>query len=154
MNASIMSSLFRWHRRNLRFCGFFVRIAGRWSAHKDYLKRSGMKSIWRTATIRWWYISGICVRNWVNRLENQILSRLSGEWDTKLKNNYRKLKLSILLQTVFITALTVLVGRFILEYFIDGIYNDSFATGFLRILETFPVREETTTVVDWPRIGK
>ena len=72
-------------------------------------------------------ISGICVRNSVNRLENQILSRLSGEWDTKLKNNYRKLKLSILLQTVFITALTVLVGRFILEYFIDGIYNDSFS---------------------------
>lgn len=75
------------------------------------------------------------------------------EWDTKLKNNYRKLKLSILLQTVFITALTVLVGRFILEYFIDGIYNDSFANGFLRILEAFHVSEETATSLYWQWIG-
>ena len=66
-----------------------------------------------------------------------------------MKNNYRKLKLSILLQTVFITALTVLVGRFILEYFIDGIYNDSFANGFLRILEAFHVSEETATSLYW-----
>ena len=65
-----------------------------------------------------------------------------------MKNNYRKLKLSILLQTVFITALTVLVGRFILEYFIDGIYN-----GFLRILEAFHVSEETATSLYWQWIG-
>ena len=70
-----------------------------------------------------------------------------------MKNNYRKLKLSILLQTVFITALTVLVGRFILEYFIDGIYNDSFANGFLRILEAFHVSEETATSLYWRWIG-
>ena len=70
-----------------------------------------------------------------------------------MKNNYRKLKLSILLQTVFITALTVLVGRFILEYFIDGIYNDSFANGFLRILEAFHVSEETATSLYWQWIG-
>ena len=70
-----------------------------------------------------------------------------------MKNNYRKLKLSILLQTVFITALTVLVGRFILEYFIDGIYNDSFANGFMRILEAFHVSEETATSLYWQWIG-
>ena len=58
-----------------------------------------------------------------------------------------------MLQTVFITALTVLVGRFILEYFIDGIYNDSFANGFLRILEAFHVSEETATSLYWQWIG-
>ena len=49
------------------------------------------------------------------------------ELDIRLKNNYRKLKFSILLQTVLVTALTVLVGGFLLNYVIDGIYNDSFA---------------------------
>ena len=70
-----------------------------------------------------------------------------------MKNNYRKLKLSILLQTVFVTALTVLVGGFILEYFIDGIYNDSFANGFLRIMETFHLSEETAKRLYWQLIG-
>lgn len=41
-----------------------------------------------------------------------------------MKNNYRKLKLSILLQTVFVTALTILVGWFILEYFLDDSSNE------------------------------
>ena len=47
----------------------------------------------------------------------------------------------------------MLVGRFILEYFIDGIYNDSFANGFLRILEAFHVSEETATSLYWQWIG-
>ena len=70
-----------------------------------------------------------------------------------MKNNYRKLKLSILLQTVFVTALTVLVGGFILEYFIDGVYNDSFANGFLRIMESFHMNEETAKRLYWQLIG-
>ena len=60
----------------------------------------------------------------MDQLENVISLKLSGEWDTKLKNNYRKLKLSILLQTVFVTALTILVGWFILEYFLDDSSNE------------------------------
>ena len=51
-----------------------------------------------------------------------------------MKNNYRKLKFSILLQTVFVTAVTVLVGGFLLNYVIDGIYNDSFARIFVDFL--------------------
>lgn len=54
-----------------------------------------------------------------------------------MKNNYRKLKFSILLETVLITALTVLVGGFLLNYVVDGIYNDSFAKGFVKFMETF-----------------
>lgn len=70
-----------------------------------------------------------------------------------MKNNYRKLKLTILLQTVFVTALTVLVGGFILEYFIDGIYNDSFANGFLRLMEQFHMTEEMAKSLYWKLIG-
>lgn len=70
-----------------------------------------------------------------------------------MKNNYRKLKLTILLQTVFVTALTVLVGGFILKYFIDGIYNDSFANGFLRLMEKFHMTEETAKSLYWQLIG-
>ena len=36
----------------------------------------------------------------------------------RLKNNYRKLKFSILLQTVLVTAVTLLVGIFLLNYVI------------------------------------
>ena len=60
-----------------------------------------------------------------------------------MKNNYRKLKFSILLQTVLVTALTVLVGGFLLNYVIDGVYNDSFATTFVKVLVAFDVEEQT-----------
>ena len=59
-----------------------------------------------------------------------------------MKNSYRKLKFSILLQTVLITALTVLVGGFLLNYVIDGIYNDSFATTFVEFLVSLHMEEK------------
>ena len=70
-----------------------------------------------------------------------------------MKNNYRKLKLSILIQTVFVTALTVLVGGVILEYVIDGVYNDSFANLFLKLMETLHVEEGTAIHLYWLLIG-
>lgn len=70
-----------------------------------------------------------------------------------MNNHYRKLKLSILLQTVFVTALTVLVGGFILEYFIDGVYNDSFANVFVQILVSLHVSEERAVELYWTLIG-
>ena len=70
-----------------------------------------------------------------------------------MKNNYRKLKFSILLQTVLVTALTVLVGGFLLNYVIDGVYNDSFAQTFVGILEAFNVQEETAKQLYWKLIG-
>ena len=70
-----------------------------------------------------------------------------------MKNNYRKLKLTILLQTVFVTALTVLVGGMLLEFVIDGVYNDSFANGFLDIMESFHVSEQTARHLYWRLIG-
>lgn len=70
-----------------------------------------------------------------------------------MKNNYRKLKFSILLQTVFVTALTVLVGGFLLNYVIDGIYNDSFARTFVKFLMSFQMEEETAKHLYWTLIG-
>lgn len=70
-----------------------------------------------------------------------------------MKNNYRKLKFSILLQTVLVTALTVLVGGFLLNYVIDGIYNDSFARTFVRVMMTFNVKEQTAIDMYWGLIG-
>ena len=65
-----------------------------------------------------------------------------GELDIKSKNKYRKLKLSVLLQTVFVTALTVLVGAFLLNYVIDGIYNESLGRIFVDILMSMGVKRK------------
>ena len=70
-----------------------------------------------------------------------------------MKNNYRKLKFSILLQTVLVTAVTLLVGIFLLNYVIDGIYNDDFANVFVNILEHFDVNEQTAVNLYWKLIG-
>ena len=70
-----------------------------------------------------------------------------------MKNNYRKLKFSLLLQTVLVTALTVLVGGILLKFVIDGIYNDSFARIFVEVLVFFNVKEETAVRLYWQLIG-
>ncbi len=70
-----------------------------------------------------------------------------------MKNNYRKLKFSILLQTVLVTALTVMVGGFLLDFVVDGIYNDSFANTFVSVLMAFHVREQTAIDLYWRLIG-
>lgn len=70
-----------------------------------------------------------------------------------MKNNYRKLKFSILLQTVLVTALTLLVGGFLMNYVIDGIYNDSFARTFVEVLEYFHVEESRAIDLYWRIIG-
>lgn len=73
--------------------------------------------------------------------------------DTKLKNNYRKLKLSILLQTVLVTALVVLVGNFLVDYVIDGIINEQFGNIFVKILMMFSVERERANELYWQLIG-
>lgn len=65
-----------------------------------------------------------------------------------MKNNYRKLKLSILLQTVFVTALTILVGGFIGEYILDGSSNE-----FVKILTSVHVKEGKAKSFYWKVVG-
>ena len=70
-----------------------------------------------------------------------------------MKSNYRKLKFSMLLQTLLVTALTVLVGGFLLNYVIDGIYNDSFANIFVDVMMALHVDEQTAIDWYWRLIG-
>ena len=70
-----------------------------------------------------------------------------------MKNNYRKLKFTLLLQTVLVTALTVLVGGFLLNYVIDGIYNDSFAENFVKFLMSMDMEESQAIKLYWKLIG-
>lgn len=58
-----------------------------------------------------------------------------------------------MLQTVFVTALTVLVGTFLLRYVIDGVYNDSFGTVFVTILTHCNVSQEKAISLYWKLIG-
>lgn len=69
------------------------------------------------------------------------------------KSKYRKLKISLLLQTVLITALTVLVGGFLLEYIIDGIYNDDVSEIFIGFLKFFRVQEKDAISLYWRILG-
>ena len=65
-----------------------------------------------------------------------------------MKNNYRKLKLSILLQTVFVTALTLLVGGVILKYFLEDSSND-----LVDMLTSIHVSEEDAIQWYWKVLG-
>ena len=71
-----------------------------------------------------------------------------------MKNNYRKLIFTVLLQTMLITALSVLVGGFILKFIIDGIYNDSFANIFVDILMAFNLDEQKAIDLYWKLLGE
>lgn len=70
-----------------------------------------------------------------------------------MKNDYRKLKLTVMLQAVFIAAVTILVGGLIQEYFIDGVYNDSFANVFLKVMDFLHVQEDVAISLYWKWIG-
>ena len=63
------------------------------------------------------------------------------------------MKFSILLQTVLVTALTVLVGGVLLKFVIDGIYNDSFARFFVDALVFLNVNEKTAIHLYWKLVG-
>jgi len=56
-----------------------------------------------------------------------------------LKNSYGKLKRTIILRTMEATILTIFVGAFILVFFVDGILQDGFIEGFVKIMGLFHV---------------
>lgn len=56
-----------------------------------------------------------------------------------MKNSYGKLKRAIILRTMEATILTIFVGAFILVFFVDGILQDGFIEGFVKILGLFHV---------------
>lgn len=70
-----------------------------------------------------------------------------------MKNNYRKLKLSILFQAILIFMLTALVGGFILVVFVDGIFNDSITRGIVKFFESLSLDEQSAVQLYWKLIG-
>ncbi len=54
---------------------------------------------------------------------------------------------------MLVTALTVLVGGFILDYVIDGIYNDSFAEMFVEFVMSLGMKEKSAIRLYWQLIG-
>ena len=54
-----------------------------------------------------------------------------------------------MLQTVLVTAFTVLVGGVLLRYVIDGIYNDEIADAIIRIMMDFGVEEQRAIDLYW-----
>ena len=54
-----------------------------------------------------------------------------------MKNNYGKLKRTILIRTLLITALAAVVGYGILTFVVDGIFQDSFANLVISIFTKF-----------------
>lgn len=46
-----------------------------------------------------------------------------------------------------------MVGGFILEYFVDGVYNDAFADFFVNVMKSFHMQENTAIDLYWHLIG-
>ena len=57
------------------------------------------------------------------------------------------------MQTVFVTALTVLAGGLLMEYVVDGTYNDRFTRMFVNFIMKFNVEEQTAIRWYWRLIG-
>lgn len=70
-----------------------------------------------------------------------------------MKSSYKKLKFSILLQSLLVTSLTVFVSLALLDYVVNGLLNRSFADRFVKILMAFDVNETVAKEMYWKIIG-
>jgi two-component system sensor histidine kinase VanS len=57
-------------------------------------------------------------------------------WDTKLKNNFRRLQWSILLKMLITPIIAFMIGWIIMVVFIDGIFQDPFARIFVNFSQS------------------
>lgn len=60
-----------------------------------------------------------------------------------MKNNYGKLKRTIMIRSLLISVLLAAVGYGILTFLVDGIFQDSFANLIVRILMRFGIPEQS-----------
>lgn len=65
-----------------------------------------------------------------------------------MKNNYRKLKIRLLLQTMLVTVLTILVGFIIFEIFLQDSSNE-----LVKVLTSIHVQEDKARAWYWRVIG-
>ena len=57
--------------------------------------------------------------------------------DIKSKNNFSKLRTRIIIQIILIPILSFIIGWLILKVFVDGLFQNPFAEGFIRFCEVF-----------------
>ena len=74
--------------------------------------------------------------------------------DIKSKSKYRKLKFSILLQSLLVTTLTVFVTLILLNYVMTGLLNNDVADGFVKFLMVFDIPEDVAKEMYWRVIGE
>lgn len=83
-------------------------------------------------------------------LKIQSISKQSGEWDTRLKNKFKKLKTRILLQVITTSLISLLIGGILLNVFVDGILQDPFAKIFISFAQNIlNVPENTAYQMYW-----
>ena len=63
------------------------------------------------------------------------------ELDTKLRSKYRSLKIRIILQTLGISLIVACIGYFVLDIFVDGVFQDPFAKTVVYIFERIGMDE-------------
>jgi two-component system sensor histidine kinase VanS len=61
--------------------------------------------------------------------------------DTKLRSKYRSLKIRIILQTLGISLIVACIGYFVLDIFVDGVFQDPFAKTVVYIFERIGMDE-------------
>ena len=61
-------------------------------------------------------------------------SRPYGEWDTALKNKYRRLKWKMMLQTMGIMMMSLVVGKMIVTLILDGLFQGKLLNLIIGIL--------------------
>lgn len=61
--------------------------------------------------------------------------------DTKVESKYRSLKIRIILQTLGISLIVACIRYFVLDIFVDGVFQDPFAKTVVYIFERIGMDE-------------
>lgn len=78
-----------------------------------------------------------------NKYKNSAMKKYQKEF----KNNYKKLKRKILFQMAMIVIFTAVLGVFILNIFVDGILQSSFANGMIQLMQHFNLSWDTANTL-------
>ncbi|MCP1102554.1 signal transduction histidine kinase [Aequitasia blattaphilus] len=70
-----------------------------------------------------------------------------------MKSKYRKLKFSILLQSLLAASLTILVASIILQYIIGGTFKEVVSRAVIRVMVLLGMRYDNATLLYWKLIG-
>ena len=70
-----------------------------------------------------------------------------GEWDTALKNKYRRLKWKMMLQTMGIMMMSLVVGKVIITLILDGLFQGKLSNLIIGILMKMNLSQAEADVI-------